>query len=116
MSQTDPTLARAFAPVHKRALGVAIGVTAGLCVFLVTAFQIVATPDDGLPLGLLAQYFFGYRVTWTGAVIGFWWGFVAGFAGGWFLAFCRNLAVALWVFVIRTKASFRETSDFLDHI
>src|SRR4029077_6110528 len=89
----------AFAPVHKRALGLAFGLTAGLLVFVVTAFHVVAEPTDGLPLGLLGQYFYGYRVSWPGAFIGLWWGFVAGFAAGWFLAFLRNIALATWVFV-----------------
>ncbi len=113
---TPPSLVRAFAPMHKRALGIAVGLTAGLGVFLVTAFQLVARPGDDEYLGLLGQYFFGYTVSWRGAFIGLWWGFVAGFAGGWFLAFCRNLAMAVWLFVVRTKASLNETSDFLDHI
>ena len=108
-------LARAFAPVHKRALGVAVGLTVSLVVFAVTMFHIIARPPD-LPIDLLAQYFYGYDRTWRGAIIGVWWGFVAGFAAGWFLAFLRNFTVAIWIFVVRTKASLAETKDFLDHI
>ncbi len=109
-------LEHAFAPLHKRALGLAFGFTVGLLVFLATAFHLIAQPVDGPPIWLLAQYFYGYEVSWRGAFIGLWWGFVAGFAGGWFMAFLRNLAVAIWIFVIRTKASLAETRDFLDHI
>src|SRR5690348_3283337 len=109
-------LTRAFAPVHKLALGIAAGLTAGAIVFLLTAFQIVARPAGGPQLWLLGEYFYGYDVTWRGAVVGLWWGFVAGFAAGWFIAFCRNLSVAIWVFTIRTKAALRESADFLDHI
>ena len=116
MPQSHPTFMRAFAPLHKLALGLAFGLTAGVGIFLITAFHVIARPVDGLPIYLLDQYFYGYRVTWLGAIIGFWWGFVAGFAAGWFLAFCRNFAVATWMFVIRTKASLQETTDFLDHI
>jgi hypothetical protein len=109
-------LARVFAPLHKRALGTAVGVTAGLAVFLVTAFHVIVRPVDGPPLWLLDQYFYGYSVTWAGAFVGLWWAFVAGFAAGWFFAFVRNLALAIWIFVIRTKASLAQTRDFLDHI
>lgn len=108
-------LAQAFAPVHKRALGVAVGLTVALGVFLFTAFHIIAKPID-VPVDLLSQYFYGYDTTWRGAFVGIWWGFVSGFAAGWFLAFLRNFAVATWIFVVRAKASLAQTRDFLDHI
>lgn len=117
-SDPDPVnrvLARAFAPIHKRALGVAVGLTVALAVFAFTVFHIIARPND-LPIDLMGQYFYGYDGTWRGAFIGMWWGFVAGFAAGWFLAFLRNFAVATWIFVVRTKASLAQTKDFLDHI
>lgn len=116
MLTSHPSLARAFAPMHKRALGVAVGLTVGVGVFLVTAFALVTHPDEASFLNLLGEYFYGYTLSWRGAFIGLWWGFVAGFAGGWFLAFCRNLTLAVWMFVVRTKASLNATSDFLDHI
>jgi len=109
-------LLRVFAPLHKRALGLAVGMTAGVLVFLVTAFHVVAQLEDKVPLVLLGQYFYGYHLTWTGAFVGLWWGFVAGFAAGWFVAFLRNFALATWILVIRTKATFSQANDFLDHI
>jgi hypothetical protein len=112
----DQVLMRAFAPMHKRALGLATGMTAGLVVFLLTAFHVVVQPVNGLPIELLAQFFYGYQPTWAGACIGSWWAFVAGFAAGWFAAFVRNLAVAVWLMVVRMKANLAQTHDFLDHI
>jgi hypothetical protein len=109
-------LTQLFAPVHKLALGVAVGVTTGLLVFAVTAFHVVAAPVDGPPLYLLSQYFYGYTVTWGGAAIGLWWGFVTGFVAGWFVAFMRNLVLAIWLFVLQTRAEAAQTRDFLDHI
>jgi hypothetical protein len=114
--QVNRVVQYAFAPLHKLALGLAFGATAGLVMFAVTAFHIIAQPVDGLSIGLLSQYFYGYDVTWRGAFVGLWWAFVAGFAAGWFLAFLRNLALATWLFVIRAKASLSQTKDFLDHI
>jgi len=108
-------LARAFAPLHKRALGIAVGGTTALLVLVVTIFHMIAKPTD-IPIDLLSQYFYGYDTTWRGAFIGVWWGFVAGFAAGWFLAFLRNVSVATWLFVVRAKASLAQSSDFLDHI
>ena len=112
----DALVMRAFAPMHKRAFGLAVGITAGLAIFCLTAFHVALRPEEALSIELLAQYFFGYTVTWQGALIGAWWAFVAGFVGGWFLAFLRNLAVALWLMTIRIKANLAETQDFLDHI
>ena len=116
---SDPielALARAFAPMHKRVLGLAVGLTAALIVFLITAFHVVARPPDALSIELLAQYFYGYSVTWRGALIGAWWAFVAGFVAGWFAAFVRNVFMALWLMVVRMRANLSETRDFLDHI
>jgi hypothetical protein len=112
----EVVLARAFAPMHKRVLGTAIGLMAALVVFAVTAFHVVARPPDGPSLELLANYFYGYEVSWKGAFVGAWWGFVAGFVAGWFAAFVRNFATATWLLVVRAKADLSETRDFLDHI
>jgi hypothetical protein len=106
----------AFAPVHKRALGIALGTVSGLAVFGVTALQLVLHPAESLPLELLGQYFYGYDVTWTGAGVGFLWGFFSGFVFGWFAAFVRNFVIATRVFMLRTKAELAQTEDFLDHI
>ena len=65
---------------------------------------------------LLANYFFGYTVSWLGACIGAWWGFVTGFVAGWFFAFVRNFSTATWLLVVRVKAELFEVRDFLDHI
>lgn len=111
-----PGLGFAFAPVHKRALGVAIGAVAGLAVFGVTAFAALVRPADPFPLDLLSQYFYGYDVSWTGALIGLFWGFFTGFVFGWFAAFVRNLVIATKVFVLKTRADLAQTKDFLDHI
>ena len=110
----SPTLA--FAPVHKSAFGVAIGVVCALLLFAVTAVYLLRAPDRQIGLDLLAEFFYGYAVSWRGAVVGGFWGFVVGFVAGWFVAFCRNFAVAASVFAIRTRAELSATRDFLDHI
>jgi hypothetical protein len=112
----DGVLMRAFAPIHKRALGLAVGLTFGTLIFLVTAFHVIARPEPAIPLWLLGQYFYGYRVTWTGACMGLWWGFVAGFAAGWFIGFLRNFGAATWILLIRSKTVFSQANDFFDQI
>jgi hypothetical protein len=106
----------AFAPVHKRAFGMATGVTAGLLVFAVTVMETLRNPVVPSPLRLLSEYFAGYTVSWAGAFIGLAWGLATGFVMGWFVAFCRNLVVAASIFWIRTRAELQANRDFLDHI
>lgn len=109
-------LALAFAPLHKRAFGMAVGTATGLGGFLLTAVYLVRAPQPGFRLALLAEYFYGYTVSWPGAFAALAWGFVAGFTAGWFAAFCRNLVIAVSLFVSRTRAELSATRDFLDHI
>lgn len=120
MSEAEPALEReltlAFAPLHKRAFGMAIGMTAALVVFLATLGAMLLPNSGRLNLNLLAQYFYGYSVSVPGAFIGAFWAAVAGFVGGWFLAFARNFFIATYIFVQRTRAELRATRDFLDHI
>ncbi len=111
-----PALALAFAPLHKAAFGVATGAAGALGMLLVTVYVLVVPRAQGFPLELLATYFAGYEVSWAGALIGGAWGFLVGFVAGWFIAFCRNLALALTAFSIRTRAELDQTREFLDHI
>ena len=104
-----------FARAHKRALGVAVGLTVGLSVFIITMVH-VGLAIDGLEIGLLSQYFYGYTVTWSGAFIGLAWGFVTGFIAGWMLGFVHNFTVGFWMFLVRTRNDLKSTTNFLDHI
>ncbi len=118
--QSAETLPRSasllFAPLDKRAFGVAIGVAAGLVMFAITAIDLTLHSPAWTGLALLNQYFAGYSVTWKGALIGLAWGFAVGFCAGWFVAFMRNLVLAISLFILQTRAELDETRDFLDHI
>jgi hypothetical protein len=105
----------AFAPLHKRAFGIATGVAGALLVAFLTVVKLVRQ-DEYFPLGLLSEYFRGYTVSWSGVLVGAAWGFLVAFVAGWFAAFCRNLALAISAFIIRTKAELQTTREFLDHI
>lgn len=115
--ELPPELALAFRPLHKRALGTAVGVAAGLAMFAMTAVVVVRGPGPDVPdLTLLRAYFAGYEVSWRGAFVGLLWGFGVGYVAGWFTAFCRNFIIAASLFISRTRAELNETRDFLDHI
>ena len=104
-----------FEPVDKRAFGVALGVAAAMSVAGVTVLDLLI-PQPWRALALLNQYFAGYTVSWTGALIGAAWAFAVGFCAGWLLAFVRNLTLALSLFMVRSRSDLDEASDFLDHI
>jgi hypothetical protein len=106
----------AFAPLHKRCLGVAVGAALGMLVFCATALHLLRSPAEPYPLILLQQYCLGYEVSWLGALIGAFWGFWLGFVVGWSFAFLRNLTLALTSLVFRARAELRESRGFLDHI
>ncbi|MDX1577177.1 MAG: hypothetical protein R3266_01780 [Gemmatimonadota bacterium] len=108
--------ALAFAPLHKRALGVALGVMGALVVAGVTAFHVIFLERDPTLLHLLGQYFAGYRPDVSGIFVGAFWGFVTCFVFGWFAAFLRNFILATLLFFARTREELAQTRDFLDHI
>jgi hypothetical protein len=108
-------LLRAFAPVHRTAMGVAWGVVCGGLLAVSTLVPVVKG-NDFLSFGLLAQFFWGYSVSWSGVFIGLLWGFGVGFVLGYGFAFVRNATVWLWLTVIRSRAEMDQYSDLLDHL
>lgn len=111
-----PELEPMFEPLHKRAFGMAIGTATGLFFFGATAVVLLRSSSEAASLQILDEYFYGYTVTWAGALIALAWGFVAGFAAGWFAAFCRNFVIAASLWLGRTRSDLEATRDFLDHI
>ncbi len=111
-----PVMLYAFAPLHKRAFGLATGVAGAVLMAILTIGALLLPGADRFPLALLGQYFQGYSVTWPGVLVGAAWGFAVSFVAGWFAAFCRNLALAISAFIIRTRAEMETTREFLDHI
>lgn len=112
-----PSAALLFIPIDKRAFGAAIGVASAVMLVAVT-IGVIAGGDADMKrgLGLLANYFTGFRVSLVGAVIGALWAFAVGFTFGWLIAFTRNLSLAVSLFLLRSRAELGEASDFLDHI
>ncbi len=128
--ELPPKLRPAFAPLDKRAFGLAVGAFFGGGVFLVTAYHLLLSEVlieridvlagheySGSGLWLLENYFRGYSPeSWAGALIGGLWGAWSGFVTGWFLALCRNVLVATWLLVLRTRQNLAASRGFLDHI
>ena len=113
---SDRQLLSAFAPLHRSALGIACGVVLGGLLFGATVISVLHGSFPAPNLNLLAQFFWGYSVSWRGAFIGLAWGWLVGFVLGYGFALARNTAVWLWLTVIRSRAEMDQYSDFLDHL
>jgi hypothetical protein len=75
--------------------GIAIGLTAGLGIFLATNWLVLKGGEVvGPHLALLGQFFIGYRVTFGGSLIGAAYGFVCGFIVGGSVAKLYNWLVS----------------------
>ncbi len=112
----EQELELAFAPLHKRHLGVAVALVTAVLLFAGTAVHLLRSPGEPYPLVLLDRYLPGYEVSWKGAFVGAFWGLWVGFVLGWFFAFTRNIAIAVARIVFRARAELAATRGFLDHI
>jgi hypothetical protein len=113
----EQLLQEAFARLDAVALGIAVGVLCGVVWSAATTWLLVkGGPHVGQNLSLLSQFFFGYRVTWRGAVIALGYGCLAGFLAGWAFAKVRNAAVGLYLQVARAKAVSAAVRNFFDNV
>ena len=72
-------------------IGLALGVTCGLAIFIATNWLVIKGGDPvGPNLQLLSQYFIGYRVSFFGSIIGFVYGFAVGTFGGTLIGWIYN--------------------------
>jgi protoporphyrinogen oxidase len=98
-------LERVFLKLDRVAFGVSLGTVTGLALFLATLILVVKGGDVvGPNLRLLSEYFPGYRVTASGSALGLFYGFLAGFIGGWFFALLRNTMMFLYMAAIHRRA------------
>lgn len=71
--------------------GVVTGLVAGLGVFIATNWLVLkGGAVVGPHLGLLGQFFIGYRVTFIGSLIGFGYAFAGGYVAGYLVARTYN--------------------------
>ena len=81
---------------NAKALGLVLGLLCGLALFVATNWLVIKGGDRvGPHLGLLSQYFIGYRVTFLGSFIGFFYGFAVGTLSGAFIGWLYNKIVEL---------------------
>lgn len=77
--------------LDTKAFGLACGILWGLAVLVMTLW--VLWRGGGHTLVLLDQFYFGYSISYLGALIGLVWGFIDGFIGGCIFAWLYNRLV-----------------------
>jgi hypothetical protein len=113
---TEKLIVRSLARLDGTALGLAIGLLAGVLIFLATnALLMKGGEVIGPNLALLGQFFVGYEVSFVGSLIGMFYGMIAGFAVGWLIAFLRNSILAAYLQVVKLRSSMSVVNDFLDN-
>jgi hypothetical protein len=92
---TERELRRAVVKLNERAWGAAGALVAGLGLFFATNILVLRGGENvGAHLGLLRNYFPGYRVTFFGSLIGFVYAFVLGYVIGRMIGWMYNRMVA----------------------
>ena len=92
-------IGRAIARLRASVMAVTFGIIGGLVLFMATAWLLIIGPTGGSEhvgptLGLLSNFFPGYSVTWSGSVVGLFYGALSGAVACFLLAFIYNLIVA----------------------
>lgn len=87
----DELLARGILRLNAVAAGVGLGLLCGLGLLSATLWLVIAGgPATGQHLGLLSNYFPGYRVSVAGSLLGLLYGLVVGGAAGALVATIYN--------------------------
>ena len=86
--------------LRARAFGLAIGIVWGITVFVATLWD--GSVGKGQTMSLLSVFYYGYRVSFGGAVVGLIWGIVSGFLLG---------AAAAWLYNRLHKAIYKSDAS-----
>jgi hypothetical protein len=83
MESEEVLIEKAVVLLNAKLLGIVLGIFMGTGLFLATNFLVLkGGPNVGAHLSLLSVFFPGYRVTFFGSIIGFWYAFAVGFISG----------------------------------
>jgi hypothetical protein len=83
MQPENNQIEKAVVLLNAKLLGIVVGFLSGAGLFLMTVILVLKKGHDvGAHLGLLSNFFPGYRVSFGGSIIGFFYGFAVGFLAG----------------------------------
>ena len=100
MNDTEPNpndvVGRAIVRIHAGVLALVCAILGGAGLFVMTVWLLIlGGPHVGAHLQLLGHYFYGYSVTWTGSLVGLFYGAFVGGLTGWILGTVYNGVVWL---------------------
>jgi hypothetical protein len=89
---TNPEILRqAIIRLRSRVMALVGGLLGGTTLLLITIWHLVRIQGKRAPdISLLRNYFPGYDVSWTGALVGFLYGAVTGAVIGWVVSWIYN--------------------------
>lgn len=101
--QNDDKLLEGILRLNAKILGLVLGIVMGFIIFIGTNWLLIkggpTTPDGhhivGPHLQLLSQFFIGYKVSFLGSIIGFFYGFALGTLCGSAIGWIYNKIVDL---------------------
>ncbi len=83
MDREEQLLEQVVVRLNAKLMGIILGIILGTGLFLATNVLVLkGGPVPGPHLGLLSQFYPGYRVTFLGSFVGFFYGFATGFVIG----------------------------------
>jgi len=99
----EEKLLEAVAVLNAKMLGLILGISFGLVIFIVTIWLVIKGPQLspsgqyilGPHLQLLSQFFIGYSISYIGSIIGFLYGFAVGTISGGLIGWIYNRIVIL---------------------
>ncbi len=113
----EEILLAAFARYDAFALGVAIGAVAGGGLCLATVLVLLLSGGDPTrALSLLGEYLIGYRVSWSGAVVGLLGGLAGGYMFGYILARLINGLIGWQEILLKQRLQMVTTIDPLEAV
>jgi hypothetical protein len=83
---------RTIARIRAGIAAIVSGMIGGFALFAATVWLLIkGGPNVGQNLGLLRAYYPGYSVTWSGSLVGFFYGALTGAMIGWCVAWLYNI-------------------------
>lgn len=113
----EEVIEEAFARLEPVALGASVGLVSGAALLLATVVLLLrGGPMVGKTLQLLGNYLPGYSVSWAGALVGWFWASLVGFAVGYGCARLHNWTEWAFAIFVKRHAEEEESKDILDKV
>jgi len=116
--QRREAIRRTFTRLDPVALGAGLAIPAAILGAVLPARLLFGNPprEIGETVGRIGHFFPGFDITPAGAVFGFVWFLVAGFAAGFLIASLRNAALRFLLWKMTLDAARWRRRHFLDEI